>query len=37
MLRVVVPAISFGRHPALVTLPRERYRDAKVNTAGVPC
>ena len=34
--RVAVPAISFGQHPGLVTLLRERYPDCKVNTEGIP-
>jgi D-3-phosphoglycerate dehydrogenase len=34
--RVAVPAISFGQHPGLVRLLRERHHDAKINTEGVP-
>lgn len=34
--RVAVPAISFGQHPVLVKLLRERYPDCKINTEGVP-
>ncbi len=34
--RVAVPAISFGQHPGLVALLRERFPDSKVNTEGVP-
>ena len=34
--RVAVPAVSFGQHPGLVKLLRERYPDAKINTEGVP-
>lgn len=33
--RVAVPAVSFGQHPGLVALIRERYPDAKVNTGGL--
>jgi D-3-phosphoglycerate dehydrogenase len=36
MMRVAVPAISFGQHPRLVELLLERYPGSKVNTAGVP-
>ena len=35
-MRVAVPAISFGQHPGLVKLLRERYPDCKVNTEGIP-
>lgn len=34
--RVAVPAISFGQHPGLVALLRERYPGCKINTEGVP-
>ena len=34
--RVAVPAISFGQHPTLVKLLRERYPDCKINTEGIP-
>jgi D-3-phosphoglycerate dehydrogenase len=32
--RVAVPAVSFGQHPGLVRLLRERYPGCKVNTEG---
>jgi D-3-phosphoglycerate dehydrogenase len=34
--RIAVPAISFGQHPTLVKLLRERYPDCKINTEGIP-
>ena len=34
--QVAVPAVSFGQHPGLVKLLREKYPQAKVNTEGHP-
>ncbi len=34
-LRVAVPAVSFGQHPGLVDLIREKYPDCKVNVEGI--